>query len=74
MSLVRFGWSMSIFMTLVDDLGKSIPLRIFSPALVGTLVRAGYLKMLERDAAARRGISYRLCYDVVKESIAPRSK
>ena len=61
-------------MTLVDDLGRSIPLGLFSPSLVGSLVRDGYLRMLERDAAAARGIKSRLCYDVVRECLSLRSK
>eukprot|EP00959_Pyramimonas_sp_CCMP1952_P367932 7707308-Pyramimonas_sp.AAC.1 len=38
---------MDDFMALADDLGRSVPLGLFSPSLVGPLVREGHLRMLE---------------------------
>ena len=69
MSLVRLGWQMNNFMTLIDDRGFSIPLGIFSPALVRLLVKDGYFRMLERESGEKRGVLLRVCYDIVREAL-----
>ena len=68
LSLVRIGWHMPAWHTLVNDFGDQIQLTTCSPALVADFLFEGVIRMHQRAVGDKLGMG-RMCFDVVASEL-----
>eukprot|EP00959_Pyramimonas_sp_CCMP1952_P137165 2870242-Pyramimonas_sp.AAC.1 len=61
MTLYRLGWTMPNVCTIVDDVGREIPLTLSSPKLINVFCKEAVFRSLERISGDKYGVGARLC-------------